>query len=55
VPGYRGVRDDLTERLYRELVARGDPAFTWMTYMAPIGSARVGDIDGVADHVDRHG
>jgi arylsulfatase A-like enzyme len=50
-PAYRDIRDELSARLYRELVARGDPAYSWMTYMSPIGSARAGDMDGVADRV----
>ncbi|HTM78745.1 MAG TPA: sulfatase-like hydrolase/transferase [Devosia sp.] len=50
-PAYRAIRDALAARLYRELVERGDPTFSWLTYMAPIGDARVGDVDGVADRV----
>jgi len=50
-PDYETVRDGLAQRLYRELVERDDPAFSWLTYMAPIGAARVGDVDGVADRV----
>ncbi|ROO85775.1 arylsulfatase A-like enzyme [Actinocorallia herbida] len=50
-PAYSGVRRDLTVRLYRELVERGDPAYTWMSYMADIGTDRAPDVDGVADEV----
>ncbi len=50
-PAYRAIRDGLAGRLYRVLVERGDPAYSWLTYMAPIGAARVGDVDGVADRV----
>jgi arylsulfatase A-like enzyme len=53
VPTYRAIREELCARLYRELVARGDPAYSWMTYMSPIGGARAGDMDGVADRVGR--
>jgi arylsulfatase A-like enzyme len=51
---HRAIRDGLAGRLYRELVDRGDPTFSWLTYMAPIGDARVGDVDGVADRVYQH-
>ncbi|GAA3425701.1 hypothetical protein GCM10018953_28840 [Streptosporangium nondiastaticum] len=51
VPAYAGVRRDLTLRLYRELQRRGDPAYTWMSYMADIGGDRAADVDGVADEV----
>jgi len=50
-PSYRAVRDDLELRLYRELVERGDPAHTWMTYMNHVGDERAPDVDGVADAV----
>ncbi|MGW0066445.1 sulfatase-like hydrolase/transferase [Streptosporangium sandarakinum] len=51
VPAYAEVRRDLTLRLYRELQRRGDPAYTWMSYMADIGGDRAADVDGVADEV----
>ncbi|MFC6704264.1 sulfatase-like hydrolase/transferase [Flexivirga alba] len=51
VPSYRAVRDDLELRLYAELVDRGDPAYTWMTYMTHVGEERAPDVDGVADAV----
>ncbi|MGW4800844.1 sulfatase-like hydrolase/transferase, partial [Nonomuraea sp. NPDC004297] len=51
VPGYAEVRRDLTVRLYRELLRRGDPAYTWMSYMADIGADRAPDVDGVADEL----
>lgn len=50
-PAYAGVRRDLSTRLYRELVRRGDPAYTWMSYMADIGGDRAPDVDGVAGEV----
>ncbi|MEU6794396.1 sulfatase-like hydrolase/transferase [Nonomuraea wenchangensis] len=51
VPAYAAVRRDLTVRLYRELLRRGDPAYTWMSYMADIGEGRAPDVDGVADEL----
>ncbi|MYS79605.1 sulfatase-like hydrolase/transferase [Embleya scabrispora] len=50
-PAYAGVRRDLTVRLYRELLRREDPAYTWMSYMSDIGGDRAPDVDGVADEV----
>ncbi|WP_328335710.1 MULTISPECIES: sulfatase-like hydrolase/transferase [unclassified Streptomyces] len=50
-PAYAGVRRDLTVRLYRELLRRGDPASSWMSYMADIGGDRAPDVDGVAEEV----
>lgn len=50
-PAYAEVRRDLTVRLYRELLRRGDPAYTWMSYMADIGGDRAADVDGVAEEV----
>jgi arylsulfatase A-like enzyme len=50
-PAYADVRRDMTLRLYRELVRRGDPAYTWMSYMSDIGTGRAPDVDGVADEV----
>lgn len=50
-PAYAEVRRDLTVRLYRELMRRGDPAYTWMSYMADIGGDRAADVDGVAEEV----
>ncbi|MES9604047.1 sulfatase-like hydrolase/transferase [Actinomadura sp. NPDC000929] len=50
-PAYADVRRDMTGRLYRELLRRGDPAYTWMSYMADIGAGRAPDVDGVADEV----
>ncbi|MFE3454873.1 sulfatase-like hydrolase/transferase [Nonomuraea sp. NPDC059194] len=50
-PAYADVRRDMTVRLYRELLRRGDPAYTWMSYMADIGTGRAPDVDGVADEV----
>ncbi|WP_327091061.1 sulfatase-like hydrolase/transferase [Nonomuraea sp. NBC_01738] len=50
-PAYAGVRRDLTDRLYRELLRRGDPGASWMSYMADIGLPRAADVDGVADEV----
>ncbi|MFG2404343.1 sulfatase/phosphatase domain-containing protein [Streptomyces brevispora] len=52
-PAYAEVRRDLTVRLYRELLRRGDPAYTWMSYMADIGGDRAPDVDGVAEEVAR--
>jgi arylsulfatase A-like enzyme len=49
-PAYAAVRRELTERLYQELLHRGDPAYTWMSYMSDIGG-RAPDVDGVADEV----
>lgn len=51
VPAYASVRRDMTGRLYRELLRRGDPAYTWMSYMSDIGKDRAPDVDGVADEV----
>lgn len=50
-PSYRTVRDGLSARLYAELVRRGDPAFSWMTYMSEVGGRRAPDVDGVADQI----
>ncbi|MCX4728756.1 sulfatase-like hydrolase/transferase [Streptomyces sp. NPDC090052] len=50
-PAYAGIRRDLTVRLYRELLRRGDPAYSWMSYMADIGGDRAPDVDGVAEEV----
>ncbi|UNS95361.1 sulfatase-like hydrolase/transferase [Streptomyces tubbatahanensis] len=50
-PAYARVRRELTVRLYRELLRRGDPAYTWMSYMADIGDGRAEDVDGVAAQV----
>lgn len=47
-PAYAHIRRDMTARLYRELLRRGDPAYTWMSYMADIGGDRAPDVDGVA-------
>jgi len=53
-PTYRDVRDDLETRLYQELVRRGDPASSWMTYMVQVGpDGRAPDADGVAAEVAR--
>lgn len=51
VPHYRGHRDDLEVRLYRELIRRGDPAYTWMSYMSEVGGHRAADVDGIADQL----
>ncbi|MFF6959470.1 sulfatase-like hydrolase/transferase [Streptomyces sp. NPDC008317] len=48
-PAYADVRRELTGRLYRELLRRGDPAHSWMGYTADIGGHRAPDLDGVAD------
>jgi len=50
-PSYRSVRDALGIKLYKELVRRGDPAYTWMTYMNVVGDERAADVDAVADRV----
>ncbi|MFE5256867.1 sulfatase-like hydrolase/transferase [Streptomyces coelicoflavus] len=50
-PAHAAVRRDLTDRLYRELLRRGDPAYTWMSYMSDIGGGRAPDVDGVAAEV----
>ncbi|WP_326791514.1 sulfatase-like hydrolase/transferase [Streptomyces sp. NBC_00841] len=50
-PAYADVRRELTARLYQELLRRGDPAYTWMSYMSDIGDGRAPDVDGVADEV----
>ena len=50
-PVYADVRREMTLRLYRELLRRGDPAYTWMSYMSDIGTGRAPDVDGVADEV----
>lgn len=50
-PAYAGVRRELTERLYRELLRRGDPAHSWAGYTADIAGDRAPDIDGVADEL----
>lgn len=50
-PNYRDIRDDLEQRLYRELLRRQDPASAWMTYMSEVGDERGPDVDGVAAEV----
>ncbi|WP_181789786.1 sulfatase-like hydrolase/transferase [Streptomyces phytophilus] len=50
-PAYAAVRRDLTARLYGELQRRGDPAYSWMSYMSDIGGDRAADVDGVAGEV----
>ncbi|WP_405901762.1 sulfatase-like hydrolase/transferase [Streptomyces sp. NBC_00727] len=50
-PAYAEIRRYLTVRLYSELLRRGDPAYTWMSYMADIGGGRAADVDGVAEEV----
>lgn len=51
VPTYAGVRREMTVRLYEELQRRGDPAYSWMSYVGDIGGNRAADVDGVADTV----
>lgn len=50
-PAYAAIRRSLSARLYEELRRRGDPACTWMTFMADIGPARAPGIGPFASEV----
>lgn len=49
MPRYWSDLGALEVRLHRELIERGDPAGTWMSYMSQVGSNRAADADGMAD------
>ncbi|GAA5179477.1 sulfatase-like hydrolase/transferase [Rugosimonospora acidiphila] len=50
-PTYARIRERLERGLYRELVDRADPAYSWMSYMSAVGEDRAPDVDGIADRV----